>query len=143
MVDFKDFQKLRWYFQVLIVSGVCAAGLALLWNQYLSPIQDQIKLRNDEYSQLQATIAKSMKQAAEFEKLKKETETLQVQLDTLKRILPLEKETDQLLQLDLVAVRGERSDQNVLLPGVVAHQRAQGCQERHVEGGPSFEHELA
>jgi type IV pilus assembly protein PilO len=98
MVDFKDFQKLRWYYQVLIVVAVCGGGLGLLWNQYLSPIQDQIKTKNEEYSQLQATIAKSMKQAAEFEKLKKETETLQVQLDTLKRILPLEKETDQLLR---------------------------------------------
>ena len=98
MVDFKDFAKLRWYYQVLIVVAVCGGGLGVLWNQYLSPIQDQIKVKNEEYSQLQATIAKSLKQAEEFEKLKKETEALQVQLDSLKRILPLEKETDQLLR---------------------------------------------
>src|SRR5215470_14133348 len=98
MVDFKDFQKLRWYFQVLIVGAVCAGGLGLLWYQYLSPIQDEIKTKNDEFGQLQTQIAKSMKQAAEFEKLKKETEVLQVELDSLKRILPLEKETDQLLR---------------------------------------------
>jgi type IV pilus assembly protein PilO len=98
MVDFKNFQKLHWYFQVLIVAGVCAGGLGLMWYQYLSPIQDEIKTKNDEYGQLQTQIAKSMRQAAEFEKLKKETEALQVELDSLKRILPLEKETDQLLR---------------------------------------------
>src|SRR5262249_37085089 len=98
MVDFKDFQKLRWYYQVLIVTAVCGGLLALVWYQYLAPITEEIKLKNNEYSALQMQIAKSTQQAAAFEELKKQTEELQTELDSLKKILPLEKETDQILR---------------------------------------------
>src|SRR5262249_8752852 len=98
MVDFKDFNKLRWYYQVAIVAAVCGGLLALVWYQYLSPIEEDIKARNNDYAALQLQIAKSMKQAAAFEELKKQTVELQMELDSLKKILPLEKETDQILR---------------------------------------------
>jgi type IV pilus assembly protein PilO len=98
MVDFKDFQKLRWYYQILIVAGVSGGLLAGFWYQYLVPVAQEIAAKNGEYVTLQAQLAKTTKQAADFEKFKKETADLQVQLDSLKKILPLEKETDQLLR---------------------------------------------
>jgi type IV pilus assembly protein PilO len=98
MVDFKDFQKLRWFYQVLIVGVICGGLLTGFWYYYLTPIQEEIKARNSDYITLQAQLAKTMKQAAIFEQFKKETEELQKQLDSLKKILPLEKETDQILR---------------------------------------------
>src|SRR5262245_13990762 len=98
MVDFKSFQKLRWYYQVLIVGVVSGGLLALFWHQYLVPIQEEITAKNAEYATLQTQLLKTMKQAAIFEQFKKDTEELQKQLDGLKRILPLEKETDQILR---------------------------------------------
>jgi len=98
MASFKGFQKLPWHYQVLVVAVVCGGLLGVLWRQYLSPMQEEIELKNKEYGALQVQITKSMKQAAIFEQFKKETEDLQKELDSLKRILPLEKETDQILR---------------------------------------------
>jgi len=98
MADFKGFQKLRWFYQALIVGAVCGGLLAGFWYYYLTPIRDEITAKNAEYTTLQAQLAKTMRQAAIFEQFKKDTEELQKQLDALKKILPLEKETDQILR---------------------------------------------
>jgi type IV pilus assembly protein PilO len=98
MVDFKSFQKLTWYYQILIVAVVCGALLAGFWFQYLSPIADDIQKKNAENGAVQMQLARTMGEAAVFEKFKKETEELQVQLNEMKKILPTDKETDQLLR---------------------------------------------
>jgi len=41
-VDFKDFKKLKWYYQITIVVFVCGALLGLVWYQFLSPMQVDI-----------------------------------------------------------------------------------------------------
>jgi len=99
MVDFKGFTKLHWYYQVLVVGAVCGGLLAGLWYQYLSPIKENIALKNGEYGVLQDQVAKSLKQAAVFAQFKKESEALQMELDSQKSILPQEKETDQILRM--------------------------------------------
>jgi type IV pilus assembly protein PilO len=97
-VDFKDFQKLAWYYQVAIVAGFCAGMLALFWYQFLITIEDDIAAKRNQLAELQATIAKSVLQQKRFAQLKKEAADLQVKLDQLKLILPLEKETDEILR---------------------------------------------
>jgi type IV pilus assembly protein PilO len=96
-IDFKDFQKLKWYYQVLIVGGVCGALLGLLWYQFLAPMETDIAAKQSTLEELQKTIAKSIQQQKVLAQLKKEALELQVKLDTLKSILPLEKETAQVL----------------------------------------------
>ena len=34
-LEFKDMAKLKWYYQVLIVAGVCGGLLGLFWYEYL------------------------------------------------------------------------------------------------------------
>jgi len=43
--DFKDLAKVKWYFQVVIVAGVCGGMLALFWYEFLQDIQQQIQTK--------------------------------------------------------------------------------------------------
>jgi type IV pilus assembly protein PilO len=97
-IDFKDLAKLKWYNQVLLVAGVCGGLLALLWYQVLTPIQMEIESKNSTLSGLKMTIAKSEAQQKVLAQLKKDSLALQAKLDMLKLVLPLEKETDQVLR---------------------------------------------
>ena len=97
-MDFKDFAKLNWYYQIVIVAGVCGGLLGLLWYQVLSPIELEIEAKNSTLGDLRFTIAKSELQLKVLAQLKKESQELQEKLDTLKLVLPLERETDQVLR---------------------------------------------
>ena len=94
----KDFSKLQWYYQVLIVAGFCGLMLGLVWYQYLSPIQTSIEGKKLELDAVKAQVAKSQQEERTFAKFKAESAALQEQLDRLKSILPQEKETDQILR---------------------------------------------
>lgn len=94
----KDFSKLQWYYQLLIVAGVCGGLLGLVWYQYLSPIQVTIEGKNVELAALKDQVEKSQQLERTFAKFKAESASLQDKLDQLKSVLPLEKETDQILR---------------------------------------------
>src|SRR6185436_12209010 len=94
----KDFSKLQWYYQMLIVGGFCGLLLGLAWYQYLSPIQVEIEGKKIELDAVKAQVAKSQQEERTFAKFKAESAALQEQLDRLKSVLPLEKETDQILR---------------------------------------------
>jgi len=94
----KDFSKLQWYYQVLVVAGFCGLLLGLLWYQYLSPMQVGIEAKLAELELVKAQVAKSQQEERTFAKFKAESAALQEQLDKLKSVLPLEKETDQILR---------------------------------------------
>jgi type IV pilus assembly protein PilO len=94
----KDFSKLQWYVQLLIVGGFCGLMLGLVWYQYLSPIQVSIEGKRTELDVVKAQVLKSQAEERAFAKFKAESTALQEQLDRLKSVLPLEKETDQILR---------------------------------------------
>jgi type IV pilus assembly protein PilO len=97
-IDFKDLAKLKWYYQILLVAGVCGGLLALLWYQILTPIQVENQTKTATLTDLKMTIAKSEAQQKVLAQLKKDSLALQARLDMLKLVLPLEKETDQVLR---------------------------------------------
>jgi type IV pilus assembly protein PilO len=96
--DLKGFQKLPWHRQVLTVAAVCAALLGLLWYQFISPMETEIAQKTPNLANLQATIAKSIQQLKVLAEFKKQTVELEAKLHALTAILPLEKETDDLLR---------------------------------------------
>src|SRR6266852_1290603 len=97
-LDFKDLGKLKWYYQVVIVTAVCGGLLALFWYQFLTPINADIQSRMSHLDDLQKTIAKSLQQQKQLAEIKKEAIELQAKLDMLKTVLPLERETDLLFR---------------------------------------------
>jgi len=94
----KGFEKIAWYFQVLIVAGVCAALLGLVWYQYLSPMQTVIDSKKTELAQLTAQVEKTRMEEQQLVQFKAQADKLKEQLDMLKGVLPQEKETDQILR---------------------------------------------
>jgi Tfp pilus assembly protein PilO len=96
-IDFKDFQKLKWHMQLLIVVAVCGGLLGLAWYQFLSPMETEIQGKEGRLTELQQQIAKAAAQQKVLAQLKKESMELQARLDSLKSILPLEKETARVL----------------------------------------------
>src|SRR5215813_3267714 len=97
-LEFKDFSRLKWYYQVLIVGSICGGLLAGFWYQYLTPIQTDIDAKTAKVVELQQIVAKNEARQKELQKIKKEALELQDKLETLKAVLPLEKETDQIFR---------------------------------------------
>lgn len=97
-LDLKDLTKLKWYYQVAIVAGICGALLGGVWYMVLSDLQDQVTQRSKQVDDLQKTIAASLQQQKNLAKIKKDAMDLQAKLDMLKAVLPLEKETDQIFR---------------------------------------------
>ena len=97
-VDFKDFQKLKWYYQVTIVVVVCGMLLGGLWYGLLSTMQADNATKTAALTDLQTQIAKSLQQQRVFQQFKRESADLAAKLETLKSVLPLQRETDQVLR---------------------------------------------
>ena len=99
------FSKLKWYVQVLIIAVVCGGLLGGVWYVFLSPIQLDITAQTTKLADLTSKVEKSQKQQAAFEQFKKQVEALQVKLEDLKKILPLDRETDQILRSSSASAR--------------------------------------
>ena len=89
---------MRWYYQALIVVGASGVILGLFWYQFLSPIEATVVAQNAQLTQLNQDVAASLARQQQLAEIREESEALQVQLDALKPILPLERETDQILR---------------------------------------------
>jgi type IV pilus assembly protein PilO len=85
--------KLPWYYQIFIVAAICGVLLGLVWNQYLSPMQEQIVAKQQNLNELNLQVARSQQQKLIFEQFQAQTVELGRKLNDLKHILPLEKET--------------------------------------------------
>ena len=91
------FGKLKWHSQVLIVSLVCVGLLGAAWYFVLSPISSEIETKTAQVQDLQARVDRSLKLKARYEQFKKEALALQARLEDLKRVLPQDKEIEQIL----------------------------------------------
>ena len=97
-INYSDFQNLPWYYQALIVVGASGVILGLFWYQFLSPIEATVVAQNAQLNQLNQDVAAAVARQQQLAEIRAESEALQVQLDALKPILPLERETDQILR---------------------------------------------
>ena len=97
-VNYSDFQRLAWYYQALIVIGISGVLLWLFWYQYLTPIEANVMAQDSELTQLNLEVAAAVERQKQLAEIRAGTEELQVRLDALKPILPLERETDQILR---------------------------------------------
>lgn len=104
-IGMKGFTKQKWYVQVVIVAAICGLLLAGFWYQFLAPMQDEITSKEKQVNDLQVQVAKSLLQEKMYEQMKADVIQLGQKLDALKTVLPLDKETDQIIK----AIQSEAS----------------------------------
>ncbi len=97
-IEFKDFLRLKWYYQILIVAGVSGGLLAGFWYSYLTPIQADVQTKTGQLEELKKTNATARERQKQLAQIKKDALALQAKLDMLKAVLPLEPETDQIFR---------------------------------------------
>ena len=97
-VSYSDFQRLPWYYQAGIVVGASGVVLALFWYQFLRPIGAEVVTLNGQLTELNQDVAAAVQRQQQLAEIRAEAEQLQVQLDQLTPILPLERETDEILR---------------------------------------------
>ena len=94
----KDFGNLRPQVQALIVLGIAAGGLALFWYMVLAPIAQENAAKQANLDQLNQQIVVAEQRAAQLAQIRAETEALEARLAGLTEILPLERETAEILE---------------------------------------------
>jgi len=98
--------KLPWYGQVGAFLGLSVAGLAAFFYLYVTPMQDEMMQRQRKLDALQVDIRKSQAIAQRLPQFRAEVADLEMRLETLKNVLPGEKDMGDLLRrLQTLAVQ--------------------------------------
>jgi type IV pilus assembly protein PilO len=98
--------KLPWYGQVGAFLGLSAAGVAAFFYLYVSPMQEEMTQRQRKLDALQVDIRKSQAIAQRLPQFRAEVADLEMRLETLKNVLPEEKDMGDLLRrLQTLAVQ--------------------------------------
>ncbi len=102
--------KLPWYGQVGAFVALSAAGLAAFFYLYAQPMQAEMAQRQRKLDALQADIRKGQEIARRLPQFRAEVADLEARLDTLRNVLPEEKDmADLLRRLQMLAVRSNLS----------------------------------
>lgn len=80
--------KLPWYGQVGAFLGLSAAGVAVFFYFYVSPMQQEMAQRQRKLDALQLDIRKSQAIAQRLPQFRAEVADLEMRLETLKNVLP-------------------------------------------------------
>jgi type IV pilus assembly protein PilO len=98
--------KLPWYGQVGAFLGLSAAGVAAFFYLYVTPMQLDMTQRQRKLDALQVDIRKSQAIAQRLPQFRAEVADLEMRLETLKNVLPEEKDMGDLLRrLQTLAVQ--------------------------------------
>ena len=117
------FAKLKAHIQILIVALVCGGALGVFWYSMLQPISAEIETKTKQADDLQAKVDKLMALKALYEQFKKESQALEVRLNELKKVLPQDKEIENILSQVQASARnsGLKIQQGISKP-VVDHE---------------------
>lgn len=90
--------KLPWKAQLAVFAGVALVGAGAFYYFYEMPAQARIATQTQELATVQARIDKALATARQLPEFKREVADLQVRLESLKPILPEEKDAADLLR---------------------------------------------
>ena len=90
--------KLPWYAQIGIFVAIAGVLLGLFYYLYEKPQQEQIAVQAKELSEINGRISRGQAMARQLPEFKKEISTLEARLDSLKPILPDERDVGDLLR---------------------------------------------
>ena len=91
-------KKLPWYGQVLLFAILGAAGIGVFYYLYVMPTQAEMATREQKLASLRADINKGMSTATKLAEFRAQVTDLQTRLDTLRAVLPEEKDVADLLR---------------------------------------------
>lgn len=116
MASFTEFTTMKPRSQAAIVLTVAIGGLALFWYAVLLPITQEIETREGTLAGLEQQIAVATLRAAQLAEIRLETEVLEARLDGLTDILPLERETVDILESVRTAAEDVRMEIVTVVP---------------------------
>jgi type IV pilus assembly protein PilO len=90
--------KLPWKVQLAVFVGLALAGAGAFYYFYEMPAQERLAARERELTTVRARINKGLATARQLPEFRKEVADLQARLDSLKPILPEEKDAADLLR---------------------------------------------
>lgn len=93
-----SFTKLPWYAQIGIFVGLSAAALGVFYNFYVSPVQDEMAVRQQQLAGLRTDINRGLATARQLPQFRRDVEALESRLDSLRAVLPEEKDVADLLR---------------------------------------------
>jgi type IV pilus assembly protein PilO len=97
LADF-SLTKLPWHIQLAIFIGLSVAGAGAFWWFYESPEREAIAIQERELAGIRAKINTGLATARRLPEFRKEVDALQAQLNSLKPILPDERDAGELLR---------------------------------------------
>lgn len=97
-LTFNDFKQLKPRTQASIVLAVAIGGLALFWYAVLVPLTDENAVLQSNLDAINAQIAVAEERASFLAQIRADTEALEARLEELTDILPLERETEEILE---------------------------------------------
>ena len=116
--------KLPWYGQIGAFVLVCAGATFGFWKFYVTEIQADLDVRQTRLAALRADIARGVAAARSLPKFQQDVSRLEQQLDTLRQVLPEEKDVADILR----RIQGLATQSNLTIqrfqPGKVVQQPA-------------------
>lgn len=90
--------KLPWYGQIILFAVLGLAGVGVFYYLYVMPFQTEMAVREQRLATLRADINKGMSTATKLAEFRAQVTDLQTRLDSLKAVLPDEKDVADLLR---------------------------------------------
>lgn len=114
--------KLPWYAQIGAFVVVCALAAAGFWYFYATKAEAEMKVRRTKLTALRADIAKGVAAARSLPKFQSDVSKLEQQLETLRAVLPEEKDVAEILRrIQALAAQSNLTIQR-FQPGKVVQQ---------------------
>jgi type IV pilus assembly protein PilO len=90
--------KLPWYGQIGLFAVLSVAGVVVFYQFYVSPANQAMEGQRQELATLRADIAKGSATASQLNQFKSQVAELQARLESLKNVLPEQKDVADLLR---------------------------------------------
>ncbi len=109
--------------QQVMLAALAVMALGLFWYQFISPVSGQMEALDQKMGELTAEVETARAVTARLPQFKADVEELQVQLDELKRVLPDEKETAEIVRrVEELAVESDLSIRSFTPQATVAYE---------------------
>ncbi len=125
--------KLPWYGQLAVFASLCAAGAGSFYYYYEAPRQEAIAGRQRELATIRGRINAGLASARQLPEFRKQVGTLEARLESLKPILPEQKDVGDLLR----RIQGLATQSNLIIRGF--RPQAIATRELHAEWPISLE----